>query len=242
MTLTTHIRQKIERLPEGKPFGYKDLDIANKDYSTAAKALERLQKKQIIKRISRGQFYKPQKTVFGELKPDESEILRPYLFENGKRIAYETGTMLYNRLGLTTQIAIRTKIASRGKRISINRGSLKADPVKSYAEVTEKNFEILGLLDAFKDAKKIPDSSIMQTVKRLKAILRELTSEQKKSLVKYARCYPPRGRALTGAVLQNMGYPGTDLEPLKESLNPFTTIKLGLKKNELPAKKEWNIE
>src|SRR5690606_40856745 len=68
-------------------------------------------------------------SVFGELTPDYSELLRPYLFENGKRIAYETGTTLYNRLGLTTQMAFRTKIASRSKRINIDRGALKADEI-----------------------------------------------------------------------------------------------------------------
>lgn len=80
------IRTRIEKLPEGKTFGYTDLLIAKEEYQTAAKALERLQAKGIIKKISKGVFYKPEQTVFGELKPDYSEQLRPYLFENGKRI------------------------------------------------------------------------------------------------------------------------------------------------------------
>jgi hypothetical protein len=45
-------------------------------------------------------------------------------------------------MGLTTQMAFRIKIASRSKRISIDRGPLKANAVKSYAEVTETNYEI----------------------------------------------------------------------------------------------------
>ena len=76
----------------------------------------------LIKKISKGIFYKPEQTVFGELMPDYSEQLRPHLFENEKRIAYETGISLYRSLGLTTQMAFRIKIASRGKRIDINRG------------------------------------------------------------------------------------------------------------------------
>ena len=125
MALATEIRDRIKQLPVGKTFGYEDLCLAKDDYTTAAKALERLQKEGLIKKISKGVFYKPEQTVFGELKPDYSELLRPYLFENGKRVAYETGTSLYNRLGLTTQMAFRIKIASRGKRIHINRGALK---------------------------------------------------------------------------------------------------------------------
>mgnify|MGYP005847695401 CR=1 FL=1 len=242
MALATEIRKRIKQLAEGKTFGYDDLRIAKNDYTTAAKALERLQKKGLIKKVSKGVFYKPEQTVFGELKPDYSELLRPYLFENGKRVAYETGASLYNRLGLTTQMAFRIKIASRGKRININRENLKADAVKSYAEVTDSNYETLGLLDAFKDIKKIPDCSVAQAVNRLSAIVKELNAKQKASLLKYALVYPPRVRALVGAVLENMGSKTHGIKKLKESLNPLTTIKLGAKENELPTKSKWYIE
>ena len=87
MPLATDIRVRIKNLPEGKTFGYNNLRIAREDYTTAAKALERLQKQGVIKKVSKGVFYKPEQTVFGELKPDYSELLRSYLFENGKRIA-----------------------------------------------------------------------------------------------------------------------------------------------------------
>lgn len=242
MALATEIRKKIKSLPEGKTFGYDDLRIAKNDYTTAAKALERLQKEGLIKKVSKGMFYKPEQTVFGELKPDYSELLRPYLFENGKRVAYETGTSLYNRLGLTTQMAFRIKIASRGKRININRENLKADAVKSYAEVTDSNYETLGLLDAFKDIKKIPDCSVVQAIKRLSAIVKELNKKQTESFIKYALMYPPRVRALAGAVLENIGTKSKGIEKLKESLNPLTAINLGIKESELPTKSNWYIE
>ncbi|WP_236981084.1 DUF6088 family protein [Membranihabitans maritimus] len=242
MALATEIRKRIKTLSEGKTFGYDDLCLAKKDYATAAKALERLQKEGLIKKVSKGVFYKPEQTIFGELKPDYNELLRPYLFENGKRIAYETGTSLYNRLGLTTQMAFRIKIASRGKRININRENLKADAVKSYAEVTDSNYETLGLLDAFKDIKKIPDCSTEQAIRRLSAIIKELNNKQTASLLKYALVYPPRVRALVGAVLENMGSKVQGIEKLKESLNPLTTIKLGVKESELPTKSNWYIE
>lgn len=242
MPLATDIRMRIKNLPEGKTFGYNNLRIEREDYTTAAKALERLQKKGVIKKVSKGVFYKPEQTVFGELKPDLSELLRSYLFENGKRIAYETGTSLYNRMGLTTQLAFRIKIASRGKRININRGTLKADAVKSYAEVTDGNYETLGILDAFKDMKRIPDCSETQAVSRLSAIVKKLNDKQIASLIKYALLYPPRVRALVGAILENNGSKLRGLENLKASINPLTTIKLGLKETDLPNKSKWYIE
>lgn len=241
MNLATQIRTRIEKLPEGKTFGYADLGIAKEDFLTAAKALERLQAKGIIKKLSKGVFYKPEQTVFGELQPDYSEQIRPYLFENGKRIAYETGYSLYNRMGLTTQMAFRIKIASRSKRISINRGSLKADAVKSYAEVTEANYELLGFLDAIKDIKRIPDCSVSQAVKILSGKIKKLNEKQISELVKYALLYPARVRALTGAMLENLNIQA-NTEKLKQSLNPLTKVKLSLKETELPTIKNWNIE
>jgi len=242
MALAIQIRNRIKQLPEGKVFRYDDLRIAKKDYTTAAKALERLLKSGHIKKVSKGVFYKPKQTVFGELKPDYSEQLRPYLFENGKRIAYETGTSLYRRLGLTTQMAFSIKIASRGKRIKINSGSLKANAVKSYAEVTENNYEMLGLLDAFKDIKEIPDASVSEVVNRLRAILKKLDKKQIETLIKYALLYPSRVRALVGAILQNIDYKNKSLDKLKQSLNPLSTIKLGIAEKELPTKNNWYIK
>lgn len=242
MTLTAQIRNKIKQIPDGKTFGYKDLGIDNSHFVSAAKVMERLQKEGTIKKISKGQFYKPTQTVFGELKPDYNELLRPYLYQKNKRIAYETGTSLYNKLGLTTQIAFTIKIASRGKKFSINRESLKLITVKSYAEITEKNYETLGLLDAFKDIKKIPDCSVNQATKRLSAIINQLDKKQKELLIKYALKYPPRVRALLGATLQKNGYNDTELEKLQNSLNPLTKIKLGITQNILPNKQNWNIE
>ncbi len=242
MNLTTQIRNRIKQLPEGKTFGYDDLRIAKEDYTTAAKVLERLQKTGLIKKVSKGVFYKPKQTVFGELEPNYEEQLRLYLFENGERIAYETGVSYYRRLGLTTQMAFTIKIASRGKRININRGSLKADAVKSYTEVSESNYEVLGLLDAFKDIKNIPDTSVAQSVRRLRAILKTLDKKQTETLIKYALLYPARVRALVGAILQNIDYTSKALDNLKQSLNPLSTIKLGLKESDLPTKNNWYIK
>ena len=241
MTLTAQIRNKIKQLPEGKTFGYADLNIAKQNYTTAAKVLERLQKEGFIKRISKGVFYKPEQTIFGELKPDYSEQLRPYLYENGKRIAYETGFSLYNKLGLTTQMAFRIKIASRSKRISINRGALKANAVKSYAEVTETNYELLGFLDAIKDIKRIPDCTVSKAIEIISSKISKLDEKQLAALEKYALLYPPRVRALVGAMLENLNC-AVNTSRLKESLNPLTKFKLGLKESDLPTIKSWNIE
>ncbi len=239
MKIAEQIRNTINQLPQDKTFGYDDLGIGQATYQTAAKALERLQKKGVIKKMSKGIFYKPIKSVLGELKPDENEQLKPYLFKNGKRIAYITGASLYNQMNLTRQVAFRIKIASN-KRINIDRGTIKAKSVKSYAEVTEKNFELLGLLDALKDIKHIPDCNVPKAVKILSDRIKKFDNKQITELVKYALLYPPRVRALLGAVLENMDEKNVT-KNLKASLNPITKFELGLKQSDLPTINNWYI-
>jgi hypothetical protein len=240
MKLAEQIRNKILVLPEESTFGYAELCIAKEDYQTAAKVLERLQKKETIKKISKGVFYKPKQTIFGEIKPDYNEQLKPFLFRNGKRIAYVTGPSLYNQLGLTTQMAFRIKIASRSNRISINRGALKASSVKSYVEVTDDNYQLLGLLDAIKDIRTIPDAEVKISVKILGGKIKNLSEKQIKELILYALAYPPRTRALFGAMLENINEK-IDITALKESLNPLTKIKIGLTEKELSTVNNWYI-
>ena len=95
MKIAAQIRERIKKIPESEPFGYVDLDIAPADFFTAAKAIERLQKKGEIKKVSKGIFYKPKISVFGELPPNYNSILQNYLYEGNKRTGYVTGYALY---------------------------------------------------------------------------------------------------------------------------------------------------
>ncbi len=241
MKVAAQIRKSIERIPESQPFGYADLGIEATDFYSAAKALERLQKKGTIKKVSKGMFYIPRKTIFGELGPDSNGILERYLFEDGKRIAYETGFSLYNRLGLTTQMAFKIKIATKKNPIKINQGTLQVSSVKSYVDVTDQNYQLLGFLDALKDVKRIPDCSVSQAVKRMRFLIKDLALQEKNELIQYALFYPARVRALLGAIVENMNLK-LNLDELKNSLNPLTKVKLSIKETELPTIKNWNIE
>lgn len=240
MGVTKKIQRQISKFAEGTTFKYEQLALEPQEFVAAAKAIERLIAKDVIKRVSTGVFYKPKKTVFGELKPNEEEILKPYLYEKGKRIAYITGTSLYNRMGLTTQIPQNIKIASRIKRITVSNGSVKATPVKSYVDVTNSNFYLLELLDALKDFKKIPDLNKSSGIKILSKKLKELNSTEINLLIKYSLAYPPRARSLLGAILEKTKA-SVDLTVLKNSLNPLSEYELGIA-SVLSTAKNWNIK
>lgn len=241
MSIAEKIKNKIEAVKYGETFTYEQLAIDKNEYQSAAKSIERLIKKGVIKRISPGLFYKPKKSVFGELFPKDEEILKPYLFKNGKRIAYITGTYLYNKLGLTTQIPQIIKIASREKEIKVNKTNLKIKPAKSYVDVTNKNYQYLEILDVLKNYNKILNLNIENGITILSEILDKLSEKDVKRLINYSLKYPPRTRALLGALLEKIGRKD-NLEKLKNTLNPLTEYSIGIKKIILPTAENWKIK
>ena len=241
MTVTQKIQTKISKIKEGSTFKYQNLPIASSEYIAAAKAIERFIEKGIIKRVSTGVFYKPKQTIFGELKPNEEELLKPYLFQNNKRIAYITGTSLYNRMGLTTQISKKIKIASRDKRITISVGNIKGTPVKSYVDVTDQNFYLLEILDALKDFKKIPDLDKNAGIKIISNQLKKLNPSEIKQLTHCALSCPPRVRSFLGALLEKIDI-SFEQTILKKSLNPLSEYNYGINNSLLSTAPNWNIK
>ncbi len=235
------IAQTIKDMPEDVIFGYDQLAIGQEEFASAAKAIERLQKKGLISRVSKGRFYKPKMTVFGKKRPNEAELFKPYLYQNGQRTAYITGIRLYNQLGLTTQVPADIQIAFRSRRNMSGISFMKVSSVKSYADVSEDNYQMLGFLDAMKDLKQIPDLDMRAALTIFKNRIKALSSERQGQLITYALLYPPRVRALLGAILEEI-QSGLDLNPLKEGLNPFTKFALGFKGSLLKTASNWNIQ
>ena len=243
MKVAARIKSKINRIQPGKIFKYSDLGVSRNEYGAAAKTLSRLVKEKFVKRLSTGVFYKSKTTAFGELGPSESEQLRPYLFNGRKRIAYVTGAALFNQLSLTTQVPKDIDLASRAKRPVSKVGNITVRFVKSYADVNNKNYNLLGILDSLKDFKKIPDLNKELAIKRIKAMIDELTDREKKNLVMYALDYPPRARAFLGALLELIKIEQRDaLIALKQSLNPLSLYSVGVAQDILPNSKSWFIQ
>ena len=241
MKVAQKVELQINKIKEGTTFKYQQLSIELSEYGAATKAIERCIEKGIIKRVSTGVFYKPKQTIFGELPPNEEELLKSYLFQNNKRIAYITGTSLYNRMGLTTQVPRNIKIASRDKRITVSIGNIKGTPVKSYVEVTNRNFYLLEILDVLKDFKKIPDLDKNSAIKIISNRITEFNKNEITQLVKCVLSYPPRVRAFLGAILEHAN-PSINLESVKMSLNPLSEYNYGVTKSFLSTASNWNIK
>ena len=141
-------------------------------------------------------------------------------------------------MGLTAQVPKNLNIASREKRIITRIGNIQVRPVKSYVDVTDDNYPLLELLDAVKDLKIIPDVDRDNAVKTLLQKLNNIPDKTK--LVALALKYPPRVRALTGALLEQLGMKEA-VVPLYQSINPLTTYSYRISNTALPARTNWNI-
>lgn len=252
MKITEYITNSIDRLPKGYVFTYADFisevkNIGAKRKSRSIgkeaviKALNRMAASGKIAKLSKGKFYKPEKSAFGKLQPNRYQIVKDLLEEDGKIIGYLTGYSIYNQLGLTTQVSSIIQIGKNTVRPGFQRGEYKISFVLQKNIITKDNIPLLQILDSIRYIKKIPDTTISSACKRLMEIIRKLSKENKASLIRLALKYPPETRALLGAILEEIGNRSLT-EPLLKSLNPITNYKLPGAEKVFSSVDKWNIK
>jgi len=240
MKTTENITKTIARLPKGYVFTYSDVSSDVNKKEAVVKALNRMVKASKLAKLSKGKFYKPETSPFGNLLPDQSQIVKDLIEEKGKITGYITGYSIYNKLGLTTQVSNTIQIAKKDIRPSFKRDPYVFTFIKQKNTITKENVYLLQLLDVIKYIKKIPDTTEEASCKRLLVLVKALSSKEQQSLVKLSMKYPPSTRALLGAILDEIG--STELsKPLIDSLNPITKYRLRGATKVLSCTSKWNI-
>ena len=164
MKTTDYIKHKIDSLRSGYVFTYKDLldDVNNKD--AVIKALNRMVSSGRIAKLAKGKYYKPEGSVFGNLQPNQKQVVKDLLEKNNKVIGYLTGYSIYNQLGLTTQLSNTIQIGSNDVRAVFKRGQYTIMFIRQKNIITRKNIPLLQILDAIKYIKKIPDATVTKSI------------------------------------------------------------------------------
>ncbi|MGH9948208.1 MAG: type IV toxin-antitoxin system AbiEi family antitoxin domain-containing protein [Pyrinomonadaceae bacterium] len=230
----------IDRFPKGYVFTYGDFNADVRKREAVIKALNRMAAAGKISKLSKGKYYKPESTQFGELQPDRRQIVKDLMEENSKITGYLTGLSIYNQLGLTTQVSNTLQIGKNQIRPSFKRERYSITFIQQKNTITRENVPLLQVLDAIRYIKKIPDTTIESSCKRFLAILKDIPDKDKKSLVRLALKYSPATRALLGALLDQMQR--TDLtDRLLWSLNPITKYNLKGAAQVLLTTAKWNI-
>ena len=96
MKTVDYINFTIDRLPKGYVFTYSDFDKDVNKREAIIKCLNRLAVSGKICKLSKGKFYKPEKSAFGTLLPSQYQRVKDLLEKNGKIVGYITGYSVYN--------------------------------------------------------------------------------------------------------------------------------------------------
>jgi hypothetical protein len=240
MKTSDYIIDKVNRLPRGYVFTYADLSTKVKSEEALRKALGRLVSSGKIAKLSKGKFYKPEETLFGSLVPSFKQVLKDLLESDGKLIGYLTGLSVYNKLGLTTQVSNTIQIGRNDVRSSFKRNQYTISFIKQKNIITKENIPLLQILDVLRYIKKIPDTTIESACKRCCSLVKDMSLQERETMVRLAMKYSPVTRAVLGAILCEIGCESLT-EKLYESLNPRTNYRLPEAINALKFAERWHI-
>jgi hypothetical protein len=240
MKTSEYIALTIDRLSKGYVFTYVDFTTEVNQKEAVIKALNRMVASGKIAKLAKGKYYKPESTPFGNLQPNQEQVVKDLLEENGKVIGYLTGYSIYNQLGLTTQVSNTIQIGKNQTRPNFKRDRYTISFVKQKNTITKENIPLLQILDAIRYIKKIPDANVENSCKRFLAIIKKLSEKEINTLVRLALKYPPATRALLGALLEQLKK-SKPTESLLKSLNPITKYKLSGATKVLSTTEKWNI-
>jgi len=241
MKVSEYVLDRVNRFQVGYVFTYTDFDLPAKDADAVMKALNRMVKSGKIKKLSKGKFYKPKNSQFGELKPDIYQFVKDLLEKDGKIIGYITGYSIYSQLGLTTQVYNTIQIGVNREKKATKRGMYKIKFIKQPNKITKENIPLLRILDSIRNIKKIPDTTVENSCIRLKAIINELEISDQEMLIKLVLKYNPATRALLGAILETVNNK-LDTDIIYKTLNPATSYSFKISEKILPNQLRWFIK
>ena len=238
--MTETIKNTIANFDYGFVFTPSDFPIEPRKQATVNRILNNMVAAGQIRRASKGRFYKPKMTEFGELPLNAYQLVKDLLEKNGKVIGYLTGYTAFNELGLTTQVPFALQIGVPNEKKAIKRKFYRINFIKQHNEITKENIYLLQLLDCLRFFKNIPDSMPDETSRRLLLLLKNLDKQQREEIKNLSLKYTPQATALLGAMLETLNSKENTTE-MYHKLNPQTFYNLGISDNILFNQKKWNI-
>jgi hypothetical protein len=233
LTKTESIRQRI--LAGGEGF-WNHQDLADYPPATIAKTFTQLVKEGILQRISKGHYYHPRPTRFGNSQPVRSEL--PYQLTQTR--VYPAGVNAANLLGFTTQNAIDGTFATTASSLPTawlgQRAKLFTRRPSTWENLAATE---AALLDFLRSRGEWSDLSPAETNQQLLNHFR--VPGRFDRLVAIAHAEPPRVRAMLGAIGQELKHSKDLLQQLRTGLNPYSRFEFG-KLSSLWYAQEWQAK
>ncbi len=241
MTASQQIEQQVDALGTDRVFSIADLGFPAEWWDNVRVKLGRMVKSGVLVKLAPGKYYRPRVSILGPVPPTTESLVKDILYnKDGELEGYLTTFSVWDAMGLTTQFSSTIVIGLNYRKDAMVRDGRVVQFVLQPNRITEENIPLLQILDSIKFVKSIPDTSIENSITRMSAIVSSLDKKKIEKLISLALKYPPRVRALLGALLENAGK--VELaEPLHKSLNPLTEYRIGISKEALPTKENWRI-
>lgn len=240
MKTSVEILNALNKFKVGYVFTYDELGLEPERTNAVIIALNRMVKDNKLRKLSKGKYYKPKITEFGELKPDTYQVVKDLLQKNGGIIGYLTGFSVFNSLFLTTQVSNTIQIGCNNEKKAFTRDIYRIKFIKQPNRINKDNIPVLQILDSIRLIKEIPDTDQNQSCKRLIQIIKELSPDNLNKLKKLVLKYNASTKALTGAILDMVESNNT--KAIYESLNPATTYNFSISEQILSTKDKWRIK
>lgn len=224
------ILDQIERMDTGRIFTFRDLSFSTEKTANVAVLLSEQSRKGFLIRIEKGAYYRPKKSILGlgKLPVYQDEQFR-YLTE--KLNGYVTGPYVYNKMGLTEQVATTITISTLNPVRRFRFKNLAVECVKAYCADYKDNsiLPYLRLLDALKDMKHIPGTTAQDIYNRVKSqYFNGYDQLELEKIVSLAKSYPPRVRKVVADILGDIGQTVLQAEMAKTIL-PTTRFNMDYK-------------
>ena len=239
MSIFSRVNEKIEKYPEGVLFSCDDFFEKNISRTAVLKSLERIEKTGKIKRVEKGFYYLPIKSIFGEIPISSNEYIKKFLYKDKEKIGYISGNNLYNRYGLTTQLSNLIEITTNTRKNKKYIGNICIKFIETKVPIKRESIKYLEILDILKNLNKISDGNITENYLKMKKNIEIFDLEDSLELLKFSEeYYPLFVSAILGSILEEKRFKKVQI--LKEKIaKKKTFFKLGIKlKNTI----EWIIK
>lgn len=144
-----------------------------------------------------------------------------------------------NGTNLTNELCLYHSDCPTQKKLSL--ANSKLNFIKAYCTPTENNITQLRILDALREINTIPDCTADRGIRIILEKMSNFHDVDLHKFVEYAKHYPPRVRALAGAMLATLSKKFL-AEELKETINPLSKFKISVSNRVLRHQKQFNIQ
>ncbi len=231
---------RINKMRIGYIFTSSDFTDIVKNPAVLSRTLGALAKSGKIRKVGKGRFDKPKKTMLGVMPPSVDWMVQEFLMDGKRIIGYMSGQTAFQILGLSTQISSVYTIGSNTYRRAVKRGGYTIRFVLQPNVITRANIPLLQILDTIRFIRQIPACTPDEACITLRGIIRKLQPNERKQLATLAMAYTDYVRAVVGAMLDEAG--DTNTTALSRSLNVASTYKIGLSDDALPNRKKWRVQ